>query len=231
MNRRQLRAGCVGLALWSSSALPAWAGQEAPAAGGDRPTLAIVDFETRPAGSILPPPGLGSALAELMLSRLVESGKYRVLDGRWVEQTRENLTPISQLELMRQHLSDAGVDYVLLGSMQRFSMEDRRRTYGAGVVVPLITGVRRNKTELAVAITVRVVDVRSGEIAITAASQATANRSNLSLGALGLFRHGGGGGFSKSSSGSREAMLDEAIRRAVAAAAEGVINASTRLQR
>ena len=55
------------------------------AAAQPRPTLAIVDFETTPAGSVLPPPHMGSALAGLMLDRLVASGQYRVLDGRWLK--------------------------------------------------------------------------------------------------------------------------------------------------
>ena len=46
------------------------------AASQSRPTLAIVDFETMPAGSVLPPPHMGSALAGLMLDRLVASGQY-----------------------------------------------------------------------------------------------------------------------------------------------------------
>jgi curli biogenesis system outer membrane secretion channel CsgG len=221
-----VRAVCLAVALWSSTLQLARA-QDEPAL---RPTLAIVDFETRPAGTILPPPGLGSALAELMLTCLVQSGKYRVLDGRWVAPRPEDFEDAAQMHTIRRHLAESGVDYVVIGSMQRFSVEDRRRAYGGGVIIPLIGGLRRNKLELAVAITVRVVDVRSGEIATIATSQGTANRNNVAAGVLGFFNHGGGGGFSKSSSGSRDAMLDEAIRRAVVTAAQGVINAADKLK-
>jgi curli biogenesis system outer membrane secretion channel CsgG len=194
-----------------------------------RPTLAIVDFETTPAGSVLPPPHLGSALAGLMLDRLVASGKYRVLDGRWLRIGRAEDGFINT-ESAREYAESAGVDYLVLGSMTQFSAESRRRTYGGGLVVPLLAGVRRNRVELVVGITVRVVDVRSGEVATTATSQGMSERKGVKIGALGLFSHGGGGGFSNESTGSRDAQLSEAVARAVATAAQGVINAGSRLK-
>jgi curli biogenesis system outer membrane secretion channel CsgG len=193
-----------------------------------RPTLAIVDFETTPAGSVLPPPHLGSALAGLMLDRLVASGKYRVLDGRWLRIGRE-ADGFINMESAREYAESAGVDY-LVGSMTQFSAESHRRTYGGGVVLPLLAGVRRNRIELVVGITVRVVDVRSGEVATTATAQGTSDRKALKVGALGLFSRGGGGGFSNESTGSRDAQLSEAVARAVATAAQGVINSGSRLR-
>jgi len=202
----------------------------APGATSDlqpRPTLAIVDFETTPAGSVLPPPHLGSALAGLMLDRLVASGQYRVLDGRWLKIGRLE-DGYMNMDGAREYVESAGVDYLVLGSMTQFSAENRRRTYG-GLVVPLLAGVRSNKVELVVGITVRVVDVRSGEVATTATAQGMSDRKAVRVGALGLFSRGGGGGFSNDSTGSRDAQLSEAVARAVATAAQGVINAGSRL--
>jgi len=194
-----------------------------------RPTLAIVDFETTPAGSILPPPHLGSALAGLMLDRLVASGQYRVLDGRWVKIGR-GADGRMNLDAVREYAESAGVDYLVLGSMTQFSAENRGRTYGGGFVVPLLAGVRRQKVELIVGITVRVVDVRSGEVATTATSQGMSDRRRLKIGALGLFSRGGGGGFANESTESRDAQLSEAVQRAVATAAQGIVNAAARLR-
>ena len=199
------------------------------AASQSRPTLAIVDFETTPAGSVLPPPHMGSALAGLMLDRLVASGQDRVLDGRWlkIDLATDRDT---NLDAVMEYAKSAGVDYLVLGSMTQFSAESRRRTYGGAFVVPLIAGVRRQKTELVVGITVRVVDVRSGEVATTATSQGMSDRRRLNVGALGLFSRGGGGAFSNGSTESRDAQLGEAITRAVAAAAQGIVNAAPRLK-
>ncbi len=198
-------------------------------ASQSRPTLAIVDFETTPAGSVLPPPHIGSALAGLMLDRLVASGLYRVLDGRWLK-IEPATGRYTNLDAVMEYAQSAGVDYLVLGSMTQFSAESRRRTYGGGLVVPLIAGVRRQKTELIVGITVRVVDVRSGEVATTATSQGMSDRQRLNVGAAGFFSRGGGGAFSNGSTESRDAQLGEAITRAVATAAQGIVNAAPRLK-
>ena len=194
-----------------------------------RPTLAIVDFETTPAGSVLPPPHLGAALAGLMLDRLVASGQYRVLDGRWLNVSGAAHGGLT-MDAAREYAASAGVDYLVLGSMTQFSAETRRRTYGGGVVVPLLAGVRRHKVELVIGITVRVVDARSGEIATTATAHGVSDRGRVAVGALGFFSRGGGGGFSKESIGSRDAQLSEAIQRAVATAAQGIVNAAPKLK-
>jgi curli biogenesis system outer membrane secretion channel CsgG len=205
----------------------------APGAATDpqaRATLAIVDFETTPAGSILPPPHLGSALAGLMLDRLVASGEYRVLDGRWLKIGRA-ADGHMDVDSAREYAESAGVDYLVFGSMTQFSAERRRRTYGGGLIVPLLAGVRRNKIELVIGITVRVVDVRSGEVATTATSQGMSDRKALRVGALGLFSRGGAGGYSNEATESRDAQLGEAVQRAVATAAQGIINAGSKLRR
>jgi len=115
--------------------------------------------------------------------------------------------------------------------MTQFSAERRRRTYGGGLIVPLLAGVRRNRIELVIGITVRVVDVRSGEVATTATSQGMSDRRAVKVGALGLFSHGGGGAYSNESTESKDAQLGEAVQRAVATAAQGIINAGAKLRR
>src|SRR2546425_11531864 len=47
----------------------------------DHPTLAIVDFDAMPSGWILPPPQLGTIVAELLLDKLVGVAPFRLLDG------------------------------------------------------------------------------------------------------------------------------------------------------
>ena len=98
-------------------------------------------------------------------------------------------------------------------------------------MVPLLAGVRRNRIELVIGITVRVVDVRSGEVATTATSQGMSDRKALRVGALGFFPRGGGGGFSNESTESKDAQLGEAVQRAVATAAQGIINAGAKLRK
>lgn len=215
----------VGLSAFVTAG-PAIA-QEPPAA---RPTVAIAEFDTGRTGWI-PPPQLGVTLAELLGDRLVESGQYRVLDGAWLAEPggAERRIPAS---LLRERAERAGVEYLVVGSVTRFSTEKRQSTLGgAGIVAPLLLGRRGSQTESVIGLTIRVIDVRSGEVVATATSEGVASRRNVSLGAVGLFaRRAGGLGFSSSSSGSREALLDEALQDAVHVAGESLIKSAPRLR-
>jgi len=50
-------------------------------------TIAGLSFEATPGGRTLPPPQLGVMAAQLMVDHLVSSGRYRVLDGRWLHRS------------------------------------------------------------------------------------------------------------------------------------------------
>jgi len=198
-----------------------------------RPRVAIVDFDATPGGWTLPPPQLGTIVAELLLDRLVGVAPFQLLDGRWLSsgdsaQARRELTPV-----LRDNACRAGVDYLILGSITRFSNEQRYRTAGGGGFrVPLVGGYRRQTNDLVVSIWASVVDVRSGEVVATATGEGTGTRRKLGAGALGFLRAAGGAGVSSgSSSSSRDAQLDEAVRQAVAAAAQGLVTAAPRIAR
>jgi hypothetical protein len=161
----------------------------------DHPTLAIVDFDAMPSGWILPPPQLGTIVAELLLDKLVGVAPFRLLDGRWLSNDdpthdRRRLTPV-----LRDNARRAGVEYLVLGSITRFSNEQRYRTAGGGGFrLPLVGAYRRQTNEMVVSIWVSVVDVRSGEVVATTTGEGTGTRRKLGAGALGLLRAAGGGG-------------------------------------
>ena len=48
-----------------------------------RPAVVVVPFETDRTGW-MPPPEFGTTLGELLADRLIESGKYRVMDYTWL---------------------------------------------------------------------------------------------------------------------------------------------------
>lgn len=196
-----------------------------------RPTVAIIDFDAAPGGWTLPPPRLGETVAALMLDRLVASGQYHVLDGQWLQHGDRSPKEVDRL---RADAEAAGVDYLILGSITRFSEEKRQRSLGAaGFVLPMLGGLHRQKHELVVALTVRIVDVRTGEVMATATGQGNASRTKLTVGGLGFVRGGAGGVStgSRSPSEFRDAQLDEAVQRSVATAAEGLVHAAPRLTR
>src|SRR5262245_43188001 len=130
------------------------------------PTIAILEFDTMPAGTVLPPPQMGSTLADLLIDRLVASGRFRVKDGRWLETDHswrsrdpESGGPPPGFELVRKSAESAGVEYLVTGSVTRFSTESRHRNVAAAAfVLPILGGYGRARTELAVDLMVRVVD-------------------------------------------------------------------------
>lgn len=205
----------------------------APARAADAfkpPAIAILDFEAMPSGRLLAPPQLGVTAAQLLLDRLVSSGQYRVFDGHWLQPNRR--LDAATAASVRASAASAGADYVVLGSITRFSEEQRRRG-GGGIALPLpiLGGLNRDRRELAIDVVVRVIDARTGEIVTTASGAGIASRTNRSLGGFGLMHAAGGGGaYTSQSIGSRDAQLAEALERSIASAANGLIAAAPRLR-
>jgi curli biogenesis system outer membrane secretion channel CsgG len=193
------------------------------------PRIAVVDFDARPGGTTLPPPQIGATIAQLMLDRLVEANRFRVFDGQWLRRSAANSREAEDALLAAAR--DAGVDYLVRGSITQFSMERRQRAFGGGGLLhglPLGGGSRRQTSQLAVSILVRVTNVATGEVVTSAIGVGVGKRSGISVG--GLSAHLPlVGGLSSGSSNSRDAQLDEAARQAVDAASAGLVNAAPRL--
>ena len=195
-----------------------------------RPTVAIINFEASPGGWTIPPPRVGEVVAQLMLDRLVNTDRFRVLDGQWLR-TRDLAGGPASHDATLANARDAGVDYVVVGSVTRFSMERRQRSFGGGGLLrrmPAIGGYGRQTSDLAVAILARLVDVRSGEVIATATGDGVGSRSQISAGTL-MSHLPFAGGLSARASNSRDAQLNEAMQRAVDAASVSLMNGARRL--
>src|SRR4051812_11249171 len=77
----------------------------------DPPRIAIVDFDARPAGTMVPPPQIGATIAQLMLNRLVEANRFRVFDGQWLR--RSAATSRDAEDALLAAARDAGIDYLV----------------------------------------------------------------------------------------------------------------------
>ncbi len=215
-------------ACWAATATPAHAAGRA----ADAPTVAIVDFEVTPGGWTLPPPQVGATVADLLLDQLVNAAPYRVLDGRWLEPEGARQNRGRGFDILRRAAEESNVDYLVLGSVTRFSAETTRRTLGGGGFgAPLLGGYGRQTNQLVVSLSARVVDVRTGEVVTTGLGDGMARRRRFALGALGLFHLPGAAAFSSGATASRDAQLDEAIRQAVTATARSLIAAASRFAR
>jgi len=106
-----------------------------------------------------------------MLDRLVAAGQFHVLDGQWLRRGTATGDLRTAEEALLANARNAGVDYIVLGSITQFSMENRQRTLGGGGLVrrlPIFGAFQRQASRLTVSILVRLVDVRSGEVVTTA---------------------------------------------------------------
>jgi curli biogenesis system outer membrane secretion channel CsgG len=197
----------------------------------DLPRLAIADFEVAPSGSTLPPPQLGTTMAQLMLHRLVDATQFHVYDPQFLRTASSASRSREAEQALRADAREAGVDYLVLGSVTQFSMEQKQRGFGGGGLIhglPIGALGGRQTSSLCLSIVVRVVDVRTGEVVTTATGIGDGRRSRVTAGALAAVLPVVGG-FSRGSSNARDAQLAEATRQAIEAAATGLVSAAPRL--
>lgn len=196
-----------------------------------RPAVAIADVAITPGGWTLPPPQLGPAIIELMMGELVSSEKFHVYDGHWLVPEQE--AGRANLERLRAAAADRNVDYVVLGSLNGFSTEQKKKRFGGLLPKPiLLGGFSRQQEHLRVSMTFRIVDVRSGEVVATASGDGLGRRRGTSVGGGGIV-HGLPLGLiagAARAASARDAMLDEAVKQAVHNAALALAQSASRLE-
>jgi curli biogenesis system outer membrane secretion channel CsgG len=211
------------------------AGASAQAQDAFKPTIAIADVAVAPGGWTLPPPQMGDAIIELLVGELVTSQQFHVYDGQWLVPLQEAGGHVN-LSHLRAAAAERHVDYLVLGSVTAFSMVQTGRK--AGGLLPLHSaagggGYSTSRSQLAVDVNFRIVDVRTGEILTTARGEGTGSRKSTGLGLLGFVR---GiplpilAGAAHTVANARDAMLDEALKRAVHDAALAIAASAPRLQ-
>lgn len=221
------RVSCVFLTLTGLLfASPARAQDLAPAP--QRPVVTVADFDTDRTGW-MPPPRLGTTLAEQLTDRLVAAGAYRVVDRSWLTSAtgEPGGVPIAVLIGRAQ---DRGVDYLVVGSVTRLSIEKNSSTRGGIVPLPFVGAMfKKSKTESVIGLTVRLVDVRTGEVVATSVAQGDATHQTKSGGGIvivGPVPIVGGAGGGSSSTGHLDRLLDTAMQKALTTAAAQLIAAA-----
>jgi curli biogenesis system outer membrane secretion channel CsgG len=198
-----------------------------------RPTLTVADFETDRTGW-MPPPRLGTTLAEHLTDRLVAAGAYRVMDRAWLASATGE-SGVVPLPVLIERALQSGVDYLVIGSVTRLSIEKNSSTRGGIVPIPFVGGLfKKKKTESVIGLTIRLVDVRTGEVVATSAAQGDAMHQTKGGGGIAIVGHVpivAGAGGSSSTTGYLDRLLDTAVQEAVTAAAARLVAAAPRLSR
>jgi len=203
--------------------------QQPDSAGPTRPLMTIADLETNRTGWV-PPPRLGSTLAEMLTDRLVASGKFRIVDRASIA---DDVGAIPS-GMLRDRARDAGVAYILVGAVTRFSNEKHQSGGGGFLPIPFAGLFHKTKVESVIGLVLRVIDVRTGEVVATASAEGGSSDSHTSGGGLAVVGHvplpiGGAGG--SSATGVQDRLLDVAAQDAVGQAANQIIAAAERIGR
>ena len=129
------------------------------------------DIAVTPGGWTLPPPQLGATIIELLVGELVSSQRFHVYDGQWLVPESEADGHVN-LTRLREAAASRHVDYLVLGSVTAFSTAQSRSRTGGVLPKPLMAGAfSRQQMQMAVGMTFRIVDVRTGEVVTTATAK------------------------------------------------------------
>ncbi len=186
-----------------------------------RPSVAIADVAITPGGWTLPPPQLSATIVELMMNELVASERFHLYDGQWLV-PESDAGGHADLERLRAAAAGRHMDYLVLGRLTAFTSGHKKKGFGGAIPVPfLIGGFSRDQAQLKVTIAFRIVEVRTGEIVASASGDGVGVRRSTAIGGFGVV-HGlplGAIAGAVRAHSERDAMLDEAVRMAVHAAA------------
>ena len=141
---------------------------------------------TQPTVTVLPFTGIGEAeeqeaMADELAMRLVETGRFRVLLREWLPVLRVEGAPT--LDSVRQAATDAGVQYLMLGSVTESLA--LRRPSPLALLAPIVASRMRGARpvlgrpaphrETVIAVNVRVLDVTSGDVVRSALGRASSS--------------------------------------------------------
>jgi len=173
---------------------------------------------------------VGKGIADMLVDRLVNDGKYSVIERKALDKliaeqnfsNSDRADPSSAARIGKL----LGVDAIIIGSITEFGRDDKSKSIGGiGAAAGKfgIGGVGTKEAKAVVQITARMVNVETGEILASIQGRGESKRSGTSLlgGGAGS-GGGGGGGMSMGSSNFGATIIGEATNAAVTECATGL---------
>jgi len=173
---------------------------------------------------------VGQGIADMLVDRLVNDGKYSVIERKALDKliaeqnfsNSDRADPSSAARIGKL----LGVDAIIIGSITEFGRDDKSKNFGGfGAAAGRfgLGGIGTKEAKAVVQITARLVNVETGEILASVQGRGESKRSGTSLlGAGGGGGGVGGGNMSMSSSNFGATILGEATNEAVTQAATGL---------
>ncbi|MGQ0733886.1 MAG: CsgG/HfaB family protein [Acidobacteriota bacterium] len=203
------------------------------------PTVAVVEFDfTAIRQWWALELGLGAGIADLITDGLVNDGRYRVIERRFLKAilaeqalaADPRLSSPTEAQLARAGKL-LGAEYLVVGSVTRFGTEHETRG-GAGAIIGRAVGgglFKRETGKAAVSLTARLVDASTGVVSASVQGEGISSRKGTLLGGgAGGGTGGGFGGVSMRSSAFRETILGEATEAAVRRVVERLVASQPR---
>lgn len=173
-----------------------------------RPLVAVMDFDYGTINNWWGQHDIGKGMADQVVDALLEDGSFRVVERKKLD------TVLAEQDFSNSDRADPataarigkllGVDYIIAGSITKFSTEQRGGRGRIGGIGRL--GIKKTKSE--VALTARLIDVDTGEIMLSAKGAGESSKG-------GGFDFGHGpASYSTDSSEWRQSGLGEAQEKA-----------------
>jgi len=194
----------------------------------DKKLVAVLDFDYATVRSVVQAyfgtdQDVGKGISLLLEQKLVNDGKYRVIDRNSLEKilkeqnfsNSDRADPTSAAKIGRI----LGVSALIVGSITQFGRDDKHLGVGGGgygLGKFGVGGIGKKDSKAVVNVTCKLVDVNTAEILAVVTGTGESKRSGLALGGGGGgWSGGGGGGLDMGSSNFGNTILGEAVHAAV----------------
>jgi curli biogenesis system outer membrane secretion channel CsgG len=167
---------------------------------------------------------IGKGIADLIVEKLVASGKYSVIERKALDKilTEQNFSNSDRADANSAAKIGRvlGVDAIIMGSITQFGRDDKSTGVGGGALSRVtgrfgLGGVKRTEAKAVVGISARMVNTDTAEIVATAKGVGESSRKGTSLIGAGGGSVVGGGAADMTSKNFANTILGEAVNQAV----------------
>jgi curli biogenesis system outer membrane secretion channel CsgG len=212
------------------------AGMASSASAQERPLVAVMDFDYSAVNNwwsgVWGNYDIGKGVSDQVVDELINESDFRVIERKRID------TVLAEQDFQQSDRADPhvqaqmgkvlGVQYIIAGSITKFTTEDKK--YGAGGIVRgPIGGLGLKKSKSEVQLNARVIDVETGEILIAAKGKGDSKKGGgvtVAGGASGV-----GGGFTMGSDEYRASALGEAQEKACVELVKNIVKRQKKLQK
>ncbi len=131
------------------------------------------------------PQVLGEGLSDMLVTALVQTGCFKVLERETLQEIKEELEMLG----VKPKQTLKGADFLLTGAITAFEMDAGGMGGGGGLLlpVPILGGVKIGKQKAHIALDLRVVRIRDAEVILAKTVEGKSERWRFGVGGGGIF--------------------------------------------